>query len=241
MTGIREKLTKFLRCRLYSWASYIMAGIREKLEFDIFKENNIFKENKKSLCEVSLDDSDKNNPVYMVGIDEDISKDIVIDFDDVKTAFCKKFHKSYKAFKSADALLYSEVKNKLIFVEFKNGKVKEVKEKLKDSLLIFSNIVDVDLKFCRKYLEYIVVYNYEKNKQYVKQEKDKCRKEEQNKSQSFSEEYMEGFVKSLFRLAKDEIILWDLKLMKDICVSEVHTYTVDEFIKYYSKNCRKGK
>ena len=205
-----------------------MTEIKDKVETDIFIDN------KRPLFEVSKDSSDKENPVYMVGIDEDISKDIVIDFDDVKTAFCKKFHKSYKVFKSADALLYSEVKNKLIFVEFKNGKVKEVKTKLKDSLLVFSNIVDVDLKFCRKYLEYIVVYNYEKNKQYVEQEKEK-----QNKAQSLSEEYIEGFVKPLFRLAKDEIILWDLKLMKDICVSEVHTYTVDEFIKYYSKNCSK--
>ena len=210
-----------------------MTEIKDKVETDIFIDN------KKPLFEVSKDSSDKENPVYMVGIDEDISKDIVIDFDDVKTAFCKKFHKSNEVFKSADALLYSEVKNKLIFVEFKNGKVKDVKTKLKDSLLVFSNIVDVDLKFCRKYLEYIVVYNYEKNKQYVEQEKDKYRKEGQNKSQSLSEEYIEGFVKPLFRLAKDEIILWDLKSMKDICVSEVHTYTVDEFIKYYSKNCGK--
>lgn len=210
-----------------------MTEIKDKVETDIFIDN------KKPLFEVSKDSSDKENPVYMVGIDEDISKDIVIDFDDVKTAFCKKFHKSNEVFKSADALLYSEVKNKLIFVEFKNGKVKDVKTKLKDSLLVFSNIVDVDLKFCRKYLEYIVVYNYEKNKQYVEQEKDKYRKEGQNKSQSLSREYIEGFVKPLFRLAKDEIILWDLKLMKDICVSEVHTYTVNEFIKYYSKNCSK--
>ena len=157
-----------------------MTEIKDKVETDIFIDN------KKPLFKVSEDSSDIENPVYMVGIDEDISKDIVIDFDDVKTDFCSKFHKSYKAFKSADALLYSEVKNKLIFVEFKNGKVKDVKTKLKDSLLIFSNIVDVDLKFCRKYLEYIVVYNYEKNKQYVEQEKDKHRKEEQNKSQSLS-------------------------------------------------------
>ena len=210
-----------------------MTEIKDKVETDIFIDN------KKPLFKVSVDDSDEKNPVYMVGIDEDISKDIVIDFDDVKTAFCKKFHKSNEVFKSADALLYSEVKNKLIFVEFKNGKVKDVKTKLKDSLLVFSNIVDVDLKFCRKYLEYIVVYNYGKNKQYVEQEKGKYRKEGQNKSQSLNREYMEGFVKPLFRLAKDEIILWDLKLMKDICVSEVHTYTVDEFIKYYSKNCSK--
>ena len=208
-----------------------MTWIKDKLEIEIFVNN------KKSLCEVSLDDSDKNNPINMVDADKDISKDIVIDFDDVKTDFCSKFHKSNEVFKSADALFYSKTKNKLIFVEFKNGNVKNVKEKLKDSLLVFSNIVDVDLKFCRKYLEYIVVYNYEKNKKYVEQEKGKYRKEEQNKSQSLSKEYIEGFVKPLFRLAKNEIILWDLELMQDICVSEVHTYTVNEFLEYYSKNC----
>ena len=207
-------------------------------------EREIFIKNKKSLFEVSLDDSDEKNPVNMVDIDRDISKDIVIDFDSVKTAFCKRFHKSNEVFKSADALLYSEVKNKLIFVEFKNGNVKNVKnlkEKLKDSLLVFSNIVDVDLKFCRKYLEYIVVYNYEKKKPSVEQKKVKYRKEEQNKSQSPSKEYVEGIAKPLFKLAKDEIILWDLEIMKDICVSDVHTYTVDEFVKYYSDNCRKEK
>lgn len=212
-----------------------MTNIKDKIEIDIFIKN------KKSLLEVSLDDSDKNNTVNMVDADKDISKDIVIDFDDVKTAFCKKFHKSYEVFKSADALFYSEIKNKLIFVEFKNGKVKDIKTKLKDSLLVFSNILDINLEFCRKYLEYIVVYNYEKNKQYVEQEKDKYRKEDQNKSQSLSEEYIDGFVKRVSNFAKDEIILWGLGIMEDICVSKVHTYTVDDFVKYYSDNCRKGK
>ena len=212
-----------------------MTNIKDKIEIDIFIKN------KKSLLEVSLDDSDKNNPVNMVDADKDISKDIVIDFDDVKTAFCKKFHKSYEVFKSADALIYSEVNNNLIFVEFKNGKVKDIKTKLKDSLLVFSNILDVNLEFCREHLEYIVVYNYEKNKQYVEQEKDKYRKEDQNKSQSLIKEYIDGFVKRVSNFAKDEIILWGLGIMEDICVSKVHTYTVDEFVKYYSDNCRKVK
>ena len=201
--------------------------ISDKLEIAIFANN------KKSLCEVPLDDSDKNYPVYIIDESYEYFQDTVIDFDDVKTAFCKSFAKSNEVFKSADALYFDEVKNKLIFVEFKNGKVRDVKTKLKDSLLVFSNIVDVDLKFCRKYLEYIVVYNYEKNKKYVEQEKGKYRKEEQNKSQSLSKEYIEGFVKPLFKLAKDEIILWDLEIMRDICVSNIHTYTVQEFIEYY--------
>lgn len=150
-----------------------MTNIKDKIEIGIFINN------KKSLLEVSLDDSDKNNPVNMVDADKDISKDIVIDFDDVKTAFCRKFNKSNEVFKSADALLYSKTKNKLIFVEFKNGKVRDVKTKLKDSLLVLSNILDVNLEFCREYLEYIVVYNYEKNKKYVEQEKGKYRRAKQ--------------------------------------------------------------
>ena len=63
-----------------------MTNIKDKIEICIFINN------KKSLLEVSLDDSDKNNPVNMVDADKDISKDIVIDFDDVKTAFCRKFN-----------------------------------------------------------------------------------------------------------------------------------------------------
>ena len=206
-------------------------------------EREIFIKNKKSLFEVSLDDSDEKNPVNMVDIDRDISKDIVIDFDDVKTDFCRKFHKSNEVFKSADALFYSETKNKLIFVEFKNGKVRDVKTKLKDSLLVFSNIVDVDLKFCRKYLEYIVVYNYDKNKDNITQKK----KEKENK-QGVDEHYKEGIANKLYEFRNDkndkndkgdELILFGLDLMKDICVSNVHTYTVDEFVEYYSKNCTK--
>ena len=135
--------------------------ISDKLEIAIFADN------KKSLCEVSLDDSDKNYPVYMIDESYEYFQDTVIDFDDVKTAFCKSFAKSNEVFKSADALYFDEVKNKLVFVEFKNGRVKGIKEKLKDSLLVFSDIAAVDLEFCRKYCEYIVVYNYEANKKYV--------------------------------------------------------------------------
>jgi hypothetical protein len=65
-----------------------MTEISDRIEIEIFIKN------KKSLFEVSLDDSDERNPVNMVDIDRDISKDIVIDFDDVKTDFCRKFHKS---------------------------------------------------------------------------------------------------------------------------------------------------
>ena len=200
--------------------------ISDKLEIAIFADN------KKSLCEVSLDDSDKNYPVYMIDESYEYFQDTVIDFDDVKTAFCKSFAKSNEVFKSADAPYFDEVKNKLIFVEFKNGKVKGIKEKLKDSLLVFSDIAAVDLEFCRKYCEYIVVYNYEVNKKYVEDEKQKL--EEKTKSQTVDREYMK-FANTISKYAKEELVLWNLNIMKDICVSDIHTYDTDKFKDSYTK------
>ena len=122
-------------------------------------------------------------------------------------------------------------------VEFKNGNTKGVNKKLKDSLIIFANIAKEDLDYCRKNFEYIVVYNYDKNKDNITQKK----KEKENK-QGVDEYYKEGIANKLYKFRNDkddELILFGLDLMKDICVSNVHTYTVDEFIKYYSKNCSK--
>lgn len=200
--------------------------ISDKLEIAIFADN------KKSLCEVSLDNSDKNYPVNMIDNTYEYFQDMVVDFDGVKTDFCKSFSKSEEVFKSADALYFDEVKNKLVFVEFKNGKVKGIKEKLKDSLLVFSDIAAVDLEFCRKYCEYIVVYNYEANKKYVEDEKQKL--EEKTKSQTVDREYIK-FANTISKYAKEELVLWNLNIMKDICVSDIHTYDTDEFKNSYIK------
>ena len=200
--------------------------ISDKLEIAIFADN------KKSLCEVSLDNSDKNYPVNMIDNTYEYFQDMVVDFDGVKTDFCKSFSKSKEVFKSADALYFDKVKNKLVFVEFKNGKVKGIKEKLKDSLLVFSDIADVDLEFCRKHCEYIVVYNYEANKKYVEDEKQKL--EEKTKSQTVDREYIK-FANTISKYAKEELVLWNLNIMKDICVSDIHTYDTDEFKNSYTK------
>lgn len=124
-------------------------------------------------------------------------------------------------------------------MEFKNGSTSGVNKKLKDSLIIFANIAKEDLDYCRKNFEYIVVYNYDKNKDNIEQKM----KEKKNK-QGIDKNYKEGLVNKLYEFRNDkddELILFGLDLMKGICVSDVHTYTVDEFVKYYSDNCRKEK
>ena len=212
-----------------------MSNIKNKLEKDIFKNNMDL------LYETSYDDANK---IYMIDMNCAIAQDRVINFDKVKIDFCRSYGKPPKnVFSSADTLIYSEVKRKFIFVEFKNGSTKGVNKKLKDSLIIFANIAQEDLDYCRKNFEYIVVYNYDKNKDNITQKK----KEKENK-QGVDEHYKEGIANKLYEFRNDkndkndkgdELILFGLDLMKDICVSNVHTYTVDEFVKYYSKNCTK--
>lgn len=90
----------------------------------------------------------------------------------------------------------------------------------------------MDLEFCRKYCEYIVVYNYEVNKKYVEDEKQKL--EEKTKSQTVDREYMK-FANTISKYAKEELVLWNLNIMKDICVSDIHTYDTDKFKDSYTK------
>ena len=208
-----------------------MSNIKNKLE------ESIFKNNRDTLYKTSYDEANK---IYMIAKNCKIAQDEVINFDKVKNEFCKYYNKHPKGvFSSSDILIYSEVKRKFIFVEFKNGSTSGVNKKLKDSLIIFANIAKEDLDYCRKNFEYIVVYNYDKNKDNIEQK----RKEKKNK-QDIDKHYKDGFANKLYELRNDkddELILFGLDLMKDICVSDVHTYTVDEFVKYYSDNCRKYK
>lgn len=71
--------------------------------------------------------------------------------------------------KSCDALYFG--KDEIIyFIEFKNGKLKgewnNIRIKILDSLLIFSDITEKNLKFTRSNSCFILVYNENKNQKY---------------------------------------------------------------------------
>ncbi len=168
-------------------------------------KNTFFQDCYNTLADCSIDDSDKDNIVKMINESFEYAGDQVINFDSVKTKFCRQFNKSYKAFKSADCLIYNH----------NNGKY----------------ILGKNLDFCRSECEYIVVYNYEKNQQYVNQEINK-----EYKDGAIEEGYKEIF-DAIFKLAEKEIYLFGVSLMKGICVSDVHTYDIEQFKNYYTKNC----
>lgn len=89
-----------------------------------------------------------------------------INFDKVKEEYAKAHSLSTHP-KSNDALYVAKGETD-VFIEFKNGyidngKVKEIKEKIYDSLLLLNDIIDQNISYTRKHLNYILVYNDSKN------------------------------------------------------------------------------
>lgn len=71
-------------------------------------------------------------------------------------------------------------------------------------------------------MEYILVYNYERNKDSV---------EEQQKS---ANEGLRTIQQTLAKKARQEFVYFGLELLKNVFVLDVHTYTKEEFDKYYN-------
>lgn len=165
---------------------------------------------KTTLKHTSLDD---NNKCYMV--EHEIQ---VIDFDLLKENYCTDMSDisgAKSAATSADALIFRG--DKVYFIEFKNGNIQpshqksKIKSKLRDSVLIYCDIIKEDLDFARKNVEFILVYNSTKNSLGVIQDK-------------------------IFSLANSTFCHFGLEVLKGIFAFDVKTYNVEEFAEYFLKN-----
>lgn len=89
----------------------------------------------------------------------------VINFDAVKEAYLLNKGAKIEELKSADALV--NCAQKIVFIEFKNGSMKNekkgVKEKMKDSMFILVDLLDSTIEYVRSNVAFVVVYNKEKN------------------------------------------------------------------------------
>lgn len=173
----------------------------------------LFKENMSSLKETSKD-SDSPNPEYMTN-----SELAVVNFDKVKECYIKDMKLSHTPC-SSDAL-YIDKNGRLYFIEFKNGKMTQpiifnVYNKIYDSLLIFNDIVQQNISFCRKYVNFILVYNESKNSS-----KD-CEIKYQDSSKARISKYF-------YSKAKKKYIRFGLEQFETLYFQEVFTYTEQEF------------
>lgn len=183
------------------------------------EDYKIFKENLSTLKELSKDTSEKNNISYMTQ-----SELKAIDFDTVKTQYANKLHLSEETASSLDAILL--IHEHEVFIEFKNGNIKnekrKIKDKIRDSLLIYCDITDKHISYTRANIVFILVYNEKKNPI------PHNLKLENSVRQNAREKIAEHIIKK----ANEELIRFDLEKFKTLYFKEVHTYTENEFEEY---------
>ncbi|USS86945.1 hypothetical protein M3M38_02445 [Fructilactobacillus cliffordii] len=108
------------------------------------------------ITDASFDDSQCQSLV--------ISDVKVLNFDKIKENF---ENKKFKYFKSADTMFWLDSNfDDIIFVEFKNGQYKHVKNKdlrmkIYDSMIILSNIFELTICQIFNKVRYVIVYNDE--------------------------------------------------------------------------------
>lgn len=176
----------------------------------------LFAENKTTLMKASEDDSG-DAVCYMTE-----SKVEAVDFDMVKRHYANARGCSEECAASVDALLSDH--NTVAFIEFKNGRVnnRNIKDKLRDSLLIFLDITGKTVSYTRENAELIVVYNRDKNAGQMKQK---------NGDMLLSESRI-AIGKYFKAKANEELVLFDIGKYAPIYYNKVHTYTAEEFEQY---------
>lgn len=173
--------------------------------------------NRKFLKETSKDDSNPNNIQYMTS-----SEIEVVNFDLVKRHYANELGLSEEVVTSIDAILPFE--SGILFIEFKNGKVnnRNIKDKVRDSLLIFLGIIKENITFSRENIDLVVVYNPEKNP--LDKQMQNERLQETPSRVSIADHFM--------KKAKKELIRFDLERYEKIYFRNIHTYPKEIFEKY---------
>lgn len=205
----------------------------------------LLKSNVKSLKELSKDNSQKP-PCFMV---EDERP--AVDFDAVKDEYLKqcdsyvfkvirnnpkKGDKYEQKACSVDALFCIE-NGILVFVEFKNGCLEKqnVHSKIRDSLLIYNDLMRTSLSDTRKNSEFILVYNQEVNKTRVNEDIEILQKDDVNVAcqTSSSRDYIHNH---LATLEKKEFIQFGIERFQGYCFTKVHTYNENEMKKWLAQH-----
>lgn len=179
----------------------------------------IFKNNISTLKETSKDDE---NNKYMTELELE-----VVNFDKVKDEYIRKY-KTATEIKSVDSLVC--INDLDSFVEFKNGVISyyenskknsdEIPEhclkkdilhdidwKIRDSLLVFCDVLGETISYTRQNLDFILVYNEDKNM------------------------YRDDLKNAILKKSNDELVKFGFKKY-EIFFRKVHTYTENNLNEY---------
>ena len=191
------------------------------MSFDTYK---IFTENMCTFRETSIDKRDNKTRDYMTD-----SNILVVNFDDVKNAYVSDLQ-LIQTPKSVDALYQRGTT--IYFVEFKNGYIDkkdqfDVRKKIYDSLLIYSDITKETIGDGRFNSEFILVYNTKANLENQNNNESKIVRES---------EALDSIGKEFASLGGKEYIKYGLDIFEKYCFKKVHTYTIEEFEDFLEKN-----
>lgn len=164
----------------------------------------LFRNNMKSLKETSY-----GNGVYMTQ-----SPFQVVCFDSAKEGYAVSRGLLKGSGCSVDAIC--QIGEHIIFIEFKNGKLKNVGESIRlkicDSLLIFLDIIKENISFSRTGVEFVLVYNASLNAPIA------------------------PLAKSLSKYAHSKFYQFGFRNYKGLYFNDVHSYSEAEFKKYLEDN-----
>lgn len=190
-----------------------------------------FRMNKATLKETSIDTHIQGQINYQTQLLVE-----VINFDKVKESYAEKLH--LKIFPMSNDALLDTGKGIIEFIEFKAGKIKkhskkehEIRKKIYDSVIIYTDLTGEKVSDMRQNVEYILVYNSLAN---VDTEM------EDNTDQEINDEVQESpshdyLAETFLGFGGSEFIRFGLEMFEGYCFRKVHTYTEQEFEKHISR------
>ena len=171
-------------------------------------------------CMSSIKDTSLDNGQYMTN-----SEIEVINFDKVKDLYVKDL-----GLKHVPCSIDAFCCHANTFIEFKNGNIKDksecfkIRKKIVDSLLIFTDILNIGISYTRSDIDFILVYNKAKNNV----NNTECDGIQESES-------LDSIVKKISELGKEDIIKFGLGDFKKYCFKNVYTYTQEEFEQKFLK------
>ena len=191
---------------------------------DRTRECKILKECTSNLKELSKDTSMPETECYMTE-----STEQAVDFDKVKTRYLNSLGLLEENASSVDGIICRD--DDIIFIEFKNGSMRnekrKVKDKIRDSLLLFGDITGIGISHMRKYGTFILVYNEGKNP-LTDQEK-------RARGVGESSPSLIKIARYFSDKAEEEFIRFDLERFKKLYFKNVYTYSKERFERYMNE------
>lgn len=174
--------------------------------------------NKKQMSEQDIRTKYITPAILAAGWDRDLQIREEVSFTKGKITVRRKIVKRGEQ-KRADYILYWKPN-----IEFKNGQVnnRNIKDKARDSLLVFLEIIGENIAFSRSNIDFIVVYNLEKNP--LPKQVQKGQLQETPSRVSIADHFMGK--------ARKEFICFDLERYERLYYRNIHTYSKERFGEY---------